>query len=420
MRKLLRGARMIDPSQGLDVIGDILIDGENIAALGKNLDPGDCEIADCRGLVAAPGFVDMHVHLRDPGQTYKEDIYTACRAAAAGGVTSLLAMPNTVPPMDSPELVADLLRRAGTASANVYTAACVTRGMAGEECTDMAALLEAGAIAVSDDGKPVKRASCLLEGLAKAQELGLVFAAHCEDPDLASGGLMNLGPVSERLGVPGVPTAAEDCGVAREIAAAASIGAPVHICHVSTKGSVELIRDAKRRGVRVTAETCPHYLLLTDETLEAKDADYRMNPPLGSEEDRLALIEAVSAGTLDAISTDHAPHTPEEKADFGRAPNGAIGMETSFAAVWTALRDKLGLSDVIALMSTNPAGILGIPAGTLKPGASADIALIDPDETWTVDPDKLHGKSRNTPFKGMELTGRVRATYLKGKKVFEL
>ena len=185
-------------------------------------------------------------------------------AAAAGGVTSLLAMPNTVPPMDSPELVADLLRRAGTASANVYTAACVTRGMAGEECTDMAALLEAGAIAVSDDGKPVKRASCLLEGLAKAQELGLVFAAHCEDPDLASGGLMNLGPVSERLGVPGVPTAAEDCGVAREIAAAASIGAPVHICHVSTKGSVELIRDAKRRGVRVTAETCPHYLLLTD------------------------------------------------------------------------------------------------------------------------------------------------------------
>lgn len=420
MRKLLRGARIIDPSQGLDVIGDILIDGENIAALGENLDPGDCEIADCRGLVAAPGFVDMHVHLRDPGQTHKEDIYTACRAAAAGGVTSLLAMPNTVPPMDSPELVADLLRRAGTASANVYTAACVTRGMAGEECTDMAALLEAGAIAVSDDGKPVKRASCLLEGLAKARELGLVFAAHCEDPDLASGGLMNQGPVSERLGVPGVPPAAEDCGVAREIAAAASIGAPVHICHVSTKGSVELIRDAKRRGVRVTAETCPHYLLLTDETLEAKDADYRMNPPLGSEEDRLALIEAVSAGTLDAISTDHAPHTPEEKADFGGAPNGAIGMETSFAAVWTALRDKLGLSDVIALMSTNPAGILGIPAGTLKPGASADIALIDPDETWTVDPDKLHGKSRNTPFKGMELTGRVRATYLKGKKVFEL
>ena len=231
---------------------------------------------------------------------------------------------------------------------------------------------------------------------------------------------MNLGRVSKKLGVQGIPSAAEDNGVAREIDAAASMKVPVHICHVSTKGSVELIRDAKRRGVRVTAETCPHYLMLTDEALESMDADYRMNPPLGSWEDREALMEALCDGTLDAISTDHAPHTPEEKADFTKAPNGSIGMETSFAAVWTALKDKLELSAVISLMSTAPAKILNIPAGTLKPGAKADIVLIDPDEKWVVDPNKLHGRSRNTPFKGMELTGRVRATYLRGKKVFEL
>ncbi len=420
MKILLKGARITDPSQGIDGQGDILIDGEIIEKIGEKLDPEGCDIVDCRGLTAVPGLVDMHVHLRDPGQTHKEDLYSACRAAAAGGVTSLLAMPNTTPPMDSPELVRDLLSRAETADANVYTAACVTKGMLGGECTDMEALKAAGAIALSDDGRPVGRASCLLEGLEKAHRLGLAFTAHCEDTDLANGGLMNLGPVSEKLGVRGIPPAAEDCGVAREIAAAASIGAPVHICHVSTKGSVELIRDAKRRGVRVTAETCPHYLLLTDKALRSMDADFRMNPPLGSEEDRQALIEALCDGTLDAISTDHAPHTPEEKADFEKAPNGSIGMETSFAAAWTALRGRLGLSEVIALMSTAPAKILGIPAGTLRPGAKADVALIDPDEAWTVDPDKLHGKSRNTPFKGMELTGRVRAAYLKGKKVFEL
>lgn len=419
MRILLKGARIIDPSQGLDGPGDILIDGDRIAAAGEGLNAANCEVVDCQGLVAAPGFVDMHVHLRDPGQTHKEDVYTACRAAAAGGVTSLLAMPNTTPPMDDPKLVADLLERARTADAHVYTTACVTKGMAGQECTDMAALQQAGVIAVSDDGKPVGRTSCLLEGLAKAKELGMTFTAHCEDTDLASGGLMNLGHISQELGIKGIPPAAEDCGVAREIAAAASINAPVHICHVSTKGSVELIRDAKRRGAAVTAETCPHYLLLTDKALEARDADYRMNPPLGSEEDRQALIEALADGTLDAVSTDHAPHTPEEKADFEKAPNGSIGMETSFAAAWTALRGRLGLSEIISLMSTGPAKILGIPAGTLKPGSAADIALFDPDEKWTVDPMELHGKSRNTPFKGMELTGRVRATYLSGRKVFE-
>lgn len=418
MKILLKGARLIDPSQGLDQVGDLLLDGGKIAAVGDGLPAGDAQVLDCRGLVAAPGLVDMHVHLRDPGQTHKEDLFSACRAAAAGGVTSLLAMPNTQPPMDSPELVRDLLERAKGADATVYTSACVTKGMKGAECADFPALKEAGAIALSDDGRPVGSSRCLLDALEQAGKLGLTLTAHCEDLELARGGLMNEGETSRRLGVKAVPPAAEDCGVAREIAAAASIGAAVHICHVSTKGSVALIRDAKRRGVKVTAETCPHYLLLTDKTLESMDADYRMNPPLGSGEDQQALIEGLLDGTLDAVSTDHAPHTPEEKADFYTAPNGSIGMETSLAAVLTAVGGKLSLEQIIRLMSLNPARILGIEAGTLAVGAPADVVVFDPEERWKVEPDKLHGKSRNTPFKGMTLTGRVRMTFSRGRTTY--
>ena len=313
MRLLLQNARLIDPSQGLDQVGDLLLEDGKIAQMGKDLSVEDAQIIDGTGLVAAPGLVDMHVHLRDPGLTYKEDVYSGCRAAAAGGVTSLLAMPNTKPAMDTPETVRDLLERAKTADAAVYTAACITKGLGGEELTDLADLKEAGAIALSDDGRPVVNTRRLLEALEQAPSLGMLVTAHCEDLYLASGGLMNEGEVSRKLGVQGIPAAAEDCGTAREIAAAASIGAPIHICHVSTKGSVELIRDAKARGVKVTAETCPHYLLLTEEALEGRDADFRMNPPLRTEEDRLALIEGLKDGTLDAISTDHAPHSPEER-----------------------------------------------------------------------------------------------------------
>ena len=415
----IRGARVIDPSQGLDQIGDLLLREGKIAQVGQ-VEAADADLViDGEGLVAAPGLVDMHVHLRDPGLTYKEDVLSGCRAAAAGGVTSLLAMPNTKPPMDDPALVRDLLARAQEADATVYTAACVTKGMQGKELADLAALKEAGAIAISDDGVPVGSSRCLLEALRLAPQLGLVFTAHCEDLDLAAGGKMHDGAVARELGVPGIPAAAEDCGTAREIAAAASIGAPVHICHVSTKGSVALIRDAKRRGVRVTAETCPHYLLLTEEALRRKDADYRMNPPLREEADRLALLEGLADGTIDAISTDHAPHSPEEKADFAGAPNGSIGMETSLSAALTALEGRLTLSQVIEKMSTAPARILGIPAGTLQVGAAADVVLFHPEEGWTVDPEKLHGKSKNTPFKGMTLQGRVKLTFSRGRLVYD-
>ncbi len=300
MEVLIQNVRIIDPSQGLDQVGDLLLKGGKVAQIGKNLPvSGTEERVDGTGLVAAPGLVDMHVHLRDPGLTHKEDVFSGCRAAAAGGVTSLLAMPNTKPAMDTPETVRALLEKAKDADAGVYTAACITQGLQGDALTDLEALREAGAIALSDDGRPVVNTRCLLDALEQASELGMTVTAHCEDLYLAAGGLMNEGEVSRKLGVPGIPEAAEDCGTAREIAAAASIGAPIHICHVSTKGSVELIRDAKARGVKVTAETCPHYLLLTEQALETRDADYRMNPPLRREEDRLALIEGLKDGTLD-------------------------------------------------------------------------------------------------------------------------
>ena len=419
MRLLLRNVRLIDPSQEVEETCDLLLEDGKVARRGLHLSAEGAEVIDGTGLVAAPGLVDMHVHLRDPGLTYKEDLYSGCRAAAAGGVTSLLAMPNTKPAMDSPETVRDLLERAKTADAAVYTAACVTKDLQGEERTDWKALKEAGAIALSDDGRPVVNTRRLLEALEQAPGLGLVVTAHCEDLYLAAGGLMHEGEVSRKLGVPGIPAAAEDCGTAREIAAAASLGAPIHICHVSTKGSVELIRDAKARGVRVTAETCPHYLLLTDQALESQDADYRMNPPLRTEEDRLALIEGLQDGTLDAIATDHAPHSPEEKADFFKAPNGSIGMETSLAATLTALQGKMSLSRILEKMSVNPARILGIPGGTLREGANADVVLFDPEKEWVVDPEKLHGKSKNTPFKGRKLKGKVVLTIFRGRVVYD-
>lgn len=424
MKRLIKRARIVNPAAGEEFVGDLFIEDGKIAEMGDDLFSlaGEAdEVIDALGLTAIPGLVDMHVHLRDPGYPDKEDILSGCRAAAAGGVTSLLAMPNTNPAVDSPETVRYILEKAKEADAMVYTAACITKGLKGEELCDLEALREAGAIALSDDGRPVVDTRCLLKALEEAPRLGMAVTAHCEDLYLAKGGLIHEGAVSRELGIPGIPAAAEDCGTAREIAAAASIGAPIHICHVSTKGSVELIRDAKRRGVKVTAETCPHYLLLTEDALRAQDADYRMNPPLRTEDDRHALLAAICDGTIDAISTDHAPHTPQEKADFRTAPNGSVGMETSFAAAYTALCET-GLLDLGALvekMSVNPAKILNISAGILQKGAPADLVLVDEKEQWVVNEEKLHGKSRNTPFKGMTLKGRVKVTLSRGRKVYD-
>lgn len=417
---LIQNARVIDPSQNLNQTMDILTENGKIKAVGTSLTAEAEEIMDASGLVAAPGLVDMHVHLRDPGFTHKEDILTGCAAAAAGGVTSLLAMPNTNPTADTPEIVRYILEKAENAPARVYVAGSISKGLRGEEASDWKALREAGAIALSDDGRPVLTARMMAEAMQAAPGLSLKIVAHCEDLSLAEGGILNEGEISWALGVPGIPAAAEDVGTAREIALAAAYGVPVHICHVSTKTSAALIRDAKRRGVPVTGETAPHYLLLTDEELLKQDADYRMNPPLRTEEDRHAMLDALCDGTLDAIATDHAPHSPEEKADFRKAPNGSVGMETSFAASYTALvkTGLLTLSGLIDKMSTSPARILGIPAGTLAEGANADLVLIDEQAEWTVDPGRLHGKSKNTPFKGMTLTGKVMTTICRGKIVY--
>ena len=414
-----KNATVVSPADGCSGRMDIKIENGKIAAVGENLS-GDTEI-NAEGLYAIPGLVDMHVHLRDPGQTAKEDIFTGCCAAAAGGVTSLLAMPNTNPTIDCGEVVRYVREKAKDAKARVYVAASITKGLQSKEPTDLAELKEAGAVGLSDDGRPVVNTAFLRSAMKRAPQYGMTVVAHCEDLFLAEGGKINEGEISAQLGVKGIPAAAEDCGTAREIALAAAEDVPIHICHVSTATSVALIRDAKRRGVKVTAETAPHYFSLTEKELLRRDADYRMNPPLRTEKDVQAIIEGLRDGTLDAIATDHAPHTPAEKADFEKAPNGSVGMESSLAVGITYLVKTgiLTFDELVEKMSVNPARILGIDAGTLRVGANADIALVDLNEEWTVDPDKLHGKSKNTPFKGMTLTGKVKKTILGGKIVFE-
>ncbi len=416
---LIKNATVVSPADGLNGKFDILIKDGKISSIGESLD-ADCKTVDAEGLCAIPGLVDIHVHLRDPGQTQKEDIITGCRAAAAGGVTSLLAMPNTSPTVDTPETVRYILEKAQGADARVYVAASITQGLQGSRATDIEALKNAGAVALSDDGRPVIDTKILSDAMQKAPELGMSVVAHCEDLFLARDGKINEGKVSRALGIKGIPAAAEDCGTAREIALAAALDVPIHICHVSTKTSVALVRDAKARGVRVTAETAPHYFSLTEDELMKRDADFRMNPPLRTREDLIAVVDGIKDGTLDAIATDHAPHTVEDKADFEKAPNGSIGMETSLAVALTYLyrTGLLSLEEIVMKMSTRPAEILGINAGHIRVGDPADIALVDLDEAWTVDADRLHGKSKNTPFKGKTLCGKVKTTVLGGRIVF--
>lgn len=418
MKMLIKGARVIDPASNTDAVKDILIIDGKIEKVEENICCTEAEIIDCTGLIAAPGLVDMHVHLRDPGQTHKEDVASGCRAAAAGGVTSLLAMPNTSPSVDNADIVNYILERAENSDARVYVAGAITKSLKGEEESIYNELHNAGAIALTDDGRPVENSAYLADALKAADALGMKVVSHCEDISLAMGGLVNEGEASKALGVKGIPNAAEDADTARVIAIAAAYDVSVHICHVSTKGSIELIRDAKKRGVKVTAETGPHYAALTDKETLSGDADYRMNPPLRSEIDRLAVIEALRDGTLDAIATDHAPHSIAEKADFKNAPNGVVGMETSLAACLTYLKDELSIFQIIEKMSFNPAKILGIDAGTLSIGANADIVIFDPDKEWTVDVNKLHGKSKNCVFKNKTLRGKVKYTILGGKTVY--
>ena len=427
-KMLIANARILDPScePPVDFIGDILIEGDRIIKVGSNL--AQTKIAqgaqhiDASGLCAAPGFLDIHVHLRDPGFTHKEDIITGCKAAAAGGVTGVCCMPNTKPVTDSEEVLSYILDKAKDADARVYPIASITKGMLGQELNDIAALHACGAVAVSDDGRPVENGGMMLKALKEAYKAGVPVISHCEDLTIIDGGIINEGRISKELGVKGMDRASEDSITAREIVLAESSDTAIHIAHVSTKGSVQLIREAKARGVKVTCETAPHYMMMTDELLLSYNANFRMNPPLREQEDCEAIVEGVLDGTIDAIVTDHAPHAAEEKANFLKAPNGIVGLETSFAAACTVLVHQCGMSllDLVKLMSTNPANLLRLPGGTLREGSLADIVLVDPDRSWTVDAEKLHSKSKNTPFDGLELTGRVVRTILGGKTVFEL
>lgn len=415
---LIRGVRAAD-STG-ERLCDILIrDGVIADAAGFSASDADTVISG-RGLTAMPGLFDMHVHFRDPGQTHKEDLGTGCAAAIAGGVTGVLCMPNTTPAMDDPALVRDLLSRAEAYPVEVHQTGCLTLGLRGEQLADYAALKEAGVTALSDDGRPIPTEEMMERALAAAKAVGLPVVSHCEDLAIIDGGIINKGKISAQLRVKGMDRASEDLITERDLRAALKTGAQLHICHVSTRGAIDAVRKAKAAGGNVSCETAPHYFMLTEDLLLMQDADYRMNPPLRTADDRQAVVDGILDGTIDCIITDHAPHTAQEKADFRTAPNGVVGLETSLAAALTALyhTGKLTLCDIVRLMCDNPRRLLHLAPRTLEPGQPADLILVDLQKRWTVDPAKLHSKSHNTVFKGMTLKGQVQTVIVGGKTVF--
>ena len=418
MSILLKNVRAVDDKT--DRICDIFIDNGKIAEIGDNLSVTDDRTVDGGGTLAVlPALFDMHVHFRDPGQTHKETVETGCAAALAGGVSGVACMPNTTPAIDSKETVEYILDKAKDTGVDVYPVGCITKGMQGGELYDWT---ELGVKLISDDGRPVANAEMMRQTLEATNENGLLVVSHCEDLAIINGGIIHKGAVSEKLGVKGMDRASEDSITAREIALADSCDARIHICHVSTRGSMNFIRDAKKNGIKVTCETCPHYFTYTEDKLLSRDADYRMNPPLRSEDDRLAVLEAVLDGTVDCIVTDHAPHAAEEKSDFLKAPNGVVGLETSLAVTLTQLyhTGKLTLGRIAELMAINPRKLLEIEVTRIEKGAKADLAVVDLDKEWTVVPEELHSKSKNTVFKGEKLKGKNIMTITNGEIRFEL
>lgn len=421
MTTLIKNGYVINPDNDFEGISDIFIENGVIKEVGENINfPAD-EVIDATGKKVIPGLVDMHVHLRDPGFIHKEDILTGCEAAAAGGVTSLLCMPNTKPVIDNKDVIDYINKKAQSAKAKVYITGAISKDLSGDKLNDFESFKNEGVVAVSDDGRPVKNARLMTEALTKAKEHGLLVTSHCEDLDIIDGGIINDGEVSKKLGVKGMNRSSEDYITAREIILAENNDCRVHIAHVSTHLSVQLVREAKLRGAKVTCETCPHYFIFDETKAFTLDADYRMNPPLREKKDVKAVLKGIKDKTIDCIVTDHAPHTPEEKKDFFKAPNGVIGMETSFAACNTYLvkAGHISLLELVKLMSYNPAKILGIKAGTLNVGEKADIAIVDADLSWTVDPKRLKSRAENCIFKGMTLKGKVIRTLLNGKTVYK-
>lgn len=420
----LTGGRVVDPSQKLDDIRDVLLVDGIIAAVAPSLDvPEDARVIDCSDLVVTPGLIDVHVHLREPGEEHKETIATGAAAAAAGGFTAICAMPNTDPPIDNPAAVGFVVAAGRAAGfSRVYPLGCISVGRKGERLALVGEMVEAGAVAITDDGSPVMNSGLMRLALEYTQTFGIPVADHPEDLGLSADGHMNEGIVSARLGLGGKPNASEDIHIVRDLLLAEMTGGHIHLQHVSTKLGVGAIRQAKARGVRVTAEGSPHHLVLTQEAVEGYRTEAKMNPPLRTQDDVDAVRAGVADGTLDIIATDHAPHHYDEKeAAFADAPNGIVGLETALGVILTRVVGEgvIDLSTMVERMSWQPARAFNLPGGTLAEGASADVTVFDPSATWTVDASAFLSKSSNTPFAGWELTGQPRFTIVAGRVVWE-
>lgn len=421
MKLILSSGRILDPSQNLDREGDLVIEEGKIAGIvAPGAATGDA-YRDCRGLLVTPGLIDIHVHLREPGFEYKEDIESGTRAAAAGGFTAVCCMPNTNPSIDTAAVVRQIIERAeAVGSTRVYPIGALTRNMVGDQLSEMADLKAAGAVAISDDAFPIQNSETMRRGMEYCAQLGLVLMTHNEDQSLTRGGAMNEGYTATVMGVPGLPKVAEDIATARNILLAELTGCRLHLLHISSGRSVDILRKAKARGIAVTGETCPHYWTLTDAACEGYNTNAKMNPPLREAEDVAAIKKGLSDGTIDCITTDHAPHAPYEKErEFDQAPFGILGLETSFAVTYTHLVKTGGLSleKAVAMMSTIPARLLGIPGGTLAVGSFADVSVFNLNTRWRVDSSSGRSKSRNTPYEGQELEGRAVFTVVGGRLI---
>jgi len=418
-------ARILDPETGLDIQGQLLTIGNKIADFGEKIFDGkiseEIEIIDCKGHLLTPGLLDIQVHFREPGQEYKETIETGTRSAAAGGVTSVVCMPNTKPVIDEVAVVEFLNQRARkTGFINVYSYGAISKGMKGEALTEMGLLKEAGVVGFTDDGLPVMNALLMRRALAYARELDMVVAQHAEDLNLSAGGCMNEGEVSARLGLAGIPNASEAVIVERDIILAELTGGKYHVLHISTAEAVDAVRRAKKKGLRVTAEAAPHHFCLNDEAIGEYRTFCKMNPPLRAEKDRIAIIEGLKDGTIDAIATDHAPHDEESKrVPMSQAAFGIVGLETMLPLSLELYHNKtMNLRDLFAAMTYKPADIINIPAGRIKKGAIADLTLIDLDVEWEIQPDDFMSKSHNSPFDNWKTRGRAIMTVVGGDVVY--